>query len=66
MWVGVMKILKLLMIIRIFSNNSLSGLDEQDNGFKNRVFLRHLPVTVGERFYLMKLIRTKSENGAND
>ena len=40
MWVGAMKILKLLMIIRIFSNNSLSGLDEQDNGFKNRVFLK--------------------------
>ncbi len=35
-----MKILKLLMIIRIFSNNSLSGLDEQDNGFKNQVFLK--------------------------
>jgi hypothetical protein len=28
------------MIIRIFSNNSLSGLDEQDNGFKNQVFLK--------------------------
>ena len=40
MWVGAMKILKLLMIIRIFSNNSLSGLDEQDNGFKNQVFLK--------------------------
>ena len=40
MWVGAMKILKLLMIIRMFSNNSLSGLDEQDNGFKNRVFLK--------------------------
>ena len=40
MWVGAMKILKLLMIIRIFSNNSLSSLDEQDNGFKNRVFLK--------------------------
>ena len=40
MWVGVMKILKLLMIIRIFSNNSLSGLDEPDNGFKNQAFLK--------------------------
>ena len=40
MWVGAMKILKLLMIIRMFSNNSLSGLDEQDNGFKNQVFLK--------------------------
>ena len=40
MWVGAMKILKLLMIIRIFSNNSLSSLDEQDNGFKNQVFLK--------------------------
>jgi hypothetical protein len=40
MWVGAMKILKLLMIIRIFSNSSLSGLDEQDNGFKNQVFLK--------------------------
>ena len=40
MRVGAMKILKLLMIIRIFSNNSLSGLDEQDNGFKNQVFLK--------------------------
>jgi len=40
MWVGAMKILKLLMIIRIFSNNSLSGLDEQDNGFNNQVFLK--------------------------
>ena len=40
MWVGAMKILKLLMIIRMFSNNGLSGLDEQDNGFKNQVFLK--------------------------
>ena len=40
MWVGAMKILKLLMIIRMFSNNSLSGLDEQDNGFKNQAFLK--------------------------
>ena len=40
MWVGAMKILKLLMIIRIFSNNSLSSLDEQDNCFKNQVFLK--------------------------
>ncbi len=40
MWVGAIKILKLLMIIRMFSNNSLSGLDEQDNGFKNQVFLK--------------------------
>ncbi len=40
MWVGAMKILKLLMIIRMFSNNSLSVLDEPDNGFKNQVFLK--------------------------
>ncbi len=40
MWVGAIKILKLLTIIRIFSNNSLSGLDEPDNGFKNQVFLK--------------------------
>ena len=35
-----MKILNPVMMIRMFSNNSLSGLDEQDNGFKNRVFLK--------------------------
>ena len=35
-----MKILKLLMIIRMFSNNSLSGLDAPENGFKNQVFLK--------------------------
>ena len=35
-----MKILKSVMIIRMVSNNSLSGLDEPDNGFKNQVFLK--------------------------
>ena len=33
-----MKILNPVMMIRMFSNNSLSGLDEPDNGFKNQVF----------------------------
>ena len=40
MWVGIMKILKSVMIIRMVSNNSLSSLDEPDNGFKNQVFLK--------------------------
>ena len=40
MWVGVMKILNPVMMIRMFSNNSLSGLDEPDNGFKNQAFLK--------------------------
>jgi len=40
MRVGIMKILNPVMMIRMFSNNSLSGLDEQDNGFKNQVFLK--------------------------
>jgi len=31
-----------------------------------RFFIRYLPVTVWARFYLMKLIRKKPENGAND
>jgi hypothetical protein len=35
-----MKILKSVMMIRMVSNNSLSGLDEPDNGFKNQVFLK--------------------------
>ena len=35
-----MKILNPVMMIRMFSNNSLSGLDEPDNGFKNQVFLK--------------------------
>ena len=40
MRVRIVKILKSVMMIRMFSNNSLSGLDEQDNGFKNQVFLK--------------------------
>ena len=40
MRVGIMKILKSVMMIRMFSNNSLSGLDEPDNAFKNQVFLK--------------------------
>ena len=28
------------MMIWMFSNNSLSGLDEPDNGFKNQSFLK--------------------------
>ena len=40
MWVGAMKILNPVMMIRMFSNNSLSGLDEPDNGFKNQDFLK--------------------------
>ena len=40
MRVGIMKILNPVMMIRMFSNNSLSGLDEPDNGFKNQVFLK--------------------------
>ena len=35
-----MKILNPVMMIRMFLNNSLSGLDEPDNGFKNQVFLK--------------------------
>ena len=35
-----MKILNPVMMIRMFSNNSLSGLDEPDNGFKNQAFLK--------------------------
>ena len=35
-----MKILNPVMMIWMFSNNSLSGLDEPDNGFKNQVFLK--------------------------
>jgi len=31
-----------------------------------RFFIRYLPVIVWARFYLMKPIRTNSENGAND
>ena len=38
MRVGIMKILKSVMMIRMFSNNSLSGLDDPDNGFKKQVF----------------------------
>ncbi|MCP5375295.1 MAG: hypothetical protein H6743_04280 [Rickettsiaceae bacterium] len=48
-----MKILKSVMIIRI-------------TVLRIRFFLRHLSVTVWAGFYLMKPIRTKSENGAND
>ena len=66
MRVRIMKILKSVMMIRMFSNNSLSGLDEPDNGFKNQAFLKAFVGTVWARFYLMKPIRTKSENGAND
>ena len=40
MRVRIMKILKSVMMIRMVSNNSLSGLDEPDNGFKNQVFLK--------------------------
>ncbi len=40
MRVGIMKILNPVMMIRMFSNNSLSGLDEPDNGFKNQAFLK--------------------------
>ena len=35
-----MKILNPVMMIWMFSNNSLSGLDEPDNGFKNQAFLK--------------------------
>ena len=40
MRVGIMKILKSVMMIRMFSNNSSKGLDEPENGFKNQVFLK--------------------------
>ena len=40
MRVGIMKILKSVMMIRMFSNNSSRGLDEPDNGFKNQAFLK--------------------------
>ena len=40
MRIRIMKILNPVMMIRMFSNNSLSGLDEPDNGFKNQVFLK--------------------------
>ena len=35
-----MKILKSVMMIRMFSNNSSRGLDKPENGFKNQVFLK--------------------------
>ena len=60
-----MKILNPVMMIRMFSNNSLSGLDEPDNGFKNQAFLKAFAGN-GMGFYLMKPIRTKSENARND
>ena len=40
MRVRIVKILKSVMMIRMFSNNSLSVLDEPNNGFKNQVFLK--------------------------
>ena len=40
MRVRIMKILNPVMMIRMFSHNSLSGLDELDNGFKNQAFLK--------------------------